>query len=137
MSSHKSISSQTSSRPPWLPTWPEKHLGIKLGKPQAGAGFVSSYGWSQAVINYFHTSWLVGHPRPFLMEHLCHLIWYIIRRSLPSWFQRGVPPPGCVPIVQSTACPCARGHSKQFVKYLGATCPTLPVPRAFVPTNPL
>lgn len=79
----------------------------------------------------------VGHPGPFLMGHLCGLIWYFIRRSLPSWFQRRVPCPSCVPTLQSTASPHARGHSKQFVNYLGATCPTLSIPRAFMPTSQL
>ena len=86
-------------------------------------------------LSTFKPPQLVGHPGPFLMGHLCGLIWYLIRRSLPSWFQRRVPCPGCVPTVQSMASPHAKGHSKQFVKYLGATCPRLPIPRAFMPTS--
>lgn len=139
LSSHRNSSSQASSRSLCLPTWSANHLGIKLGKPQAGAGFARSYSQSQAASEHFQTPQLVGHPRPFLMGHLCGLICYLIRRSLPWWCQGRDPHPDGVPIVQSMASSHVSGpqHSKQFVKYLGAICPTLPVPRAFMPTTQL
>lgn len=43
VSSCRSCSSWTSSRSLQLPTQSAKHLGIKLHKRQAGAGFVNSY----------------------------------------------------------------------------------------------